>query len=319
MTVTDSLSELGQMSPEIDYSRLKFETIKVDLRGHIVIVKLNRPQARNSWNVLMQEEIVKIYGLLDEDNRIKAVILSSLPVGNSFCVGADLSQGDFSSRGSGSEGPEAIFLPEEHRDTGGKAALAVHRLRKLTIAAINGDAVGIGITMTLPFDLRIVWSSAKIGFIFAKRAISSEACSSYFLPRLIGYSKALELFLKAEIIPATHPSLKQLFCRLIDQQVDVLPTAISLAEKLCEENSILSIVSIKQLVWHAFPTPEQQYLLESELMARLGNSNDSKESVKAFRAKRKARFSSKVPQDLVIRPWWNLIDVRNRVEVKSKL
>ncbi|EGG00804.1 uncharacterized protein MELLADRAFT_117956 [Melampsora larici-populina 98AG31] len=306
-------------SSEVDYTTLGFQTIKIEIKGYIAIVYLNRPTSHNSWNVLMQEELVKVYGLIDEDNRIKVIILSSIPVGRHFCVGADLSNSDFSNRGQTNQNGNSKYEPEEHRDTGGKAALAIYRVRKLTIAAINGDAVGIGITMALAFDIRIVWSESKIGFIFAKRGIAPEACSSFFLPKLIGYSKALEIFLTAEIIPAHHASLKDLFYQLVENQNEVLPTALNLAERLCKNNSVISMVAIKQLVWHSYSTPEEQHLIESEFLVRLGNSPDSMESVKAFKEKRRTYYLSKVPDDLVIEPWWKNIDVRSRSECKPKL
>ncbi|KAH9822560.1 ClpP/crotonase-like domain-containing protein [Melampsora americana] len=304
---------------EIDYLTIQFQTIKIEIKSNqIIIIYLNRPTSHNSWNVLMQEELVRVYGLIDQDNRIKVVILSSVPVGRHFCVGADLSKGDFSNRGQINQKRNLKFDSKEYRDPGGKVALAIYRLRKLTIAAINGDAVGIGITMTLPFDIRIVWSNSKIGFLFAKRGITPEACSSFFLPKLIGVSKSLEIFLTADLIPAHHLSLQGLFYRLIEEQDQVLPTALELAERLCEDNSVVSMVMIKQLVWNSFSTAEEQHLIESEVFHKLGNSFDSQESVKAFKEKRKSKFLSNVPEHLIIKPWWRKIEVRSEVECKSK-
>lgn len=200
-----------------------------------------------------------------------------------------------------------------HRDGGGQAALAIYRCQKPVICAVNGHAVGIGITMTLPCDIRIAWEGAKIGFVFASRGIVPEATSSYFLPRLIGHSKALELFMTARVLPASNRSFEQLFSSLHPTPEATVAAGLALALEIAASGSALSHALTKALVWHGADSPEGQHLLDSRAMAVAGNSVDSKEGVKAFREKRAAKFSATLPRDLneisEVYPWW----------VKSKL
>ncbi|KAJ3286375.1 hypothetical protein HK104_009068 [Borealophlyctis nickersoniae] len=155
-----------------DYSKMGFTAIKVDLDGPVAIVTLNRPQYGNAWTHTMSQNLIKAYETLDLDDRVRVVVVTG--AGKAFCHGADFREGDFSNdRFDPSEAP----TEHNHRDDGGMVSLAVHRMKKVTIAAINGAAVGVGVTQVLPMDIRVAWKDAKVGFVFVRRGIVPEAVS----------------------------------------------------------------------------------------------------------------------------------------------
>jgi len=219
------------------------------------------------------------------DPSIRVIILTGDPAGKAFCAGADLNLGNFSSKPGKTE--------TETRDGGGRFALPVFRSRKITIAAINGSAAGIGITQTLPMDLRFAWKDAKIVLPFIRRGIVPEATSSYLLPQLIGRSRALAVFLQASSnLRASSPLLDGLFAQLLPTKEEVLPYALKVAHELAENVSPASVAYTKSLIFHAEDSPEKQHLLDSRAMHVLGDSDDCNEGVKAFLEKRKPNFQN---------------------------
>ncbi|KAJ3099090.1 hypothetical protein HDU97_003469 [Phlyctochytrium planicorne] len=300
-----------------------FKTIKVDVQKAVAVVTLDRPKAQNAFNAAMVIDLVKAFNALDADDHIKAIVLTG--ANDIFCAGADFREGDFSTNQK-TDAFADISIPtlHGHRDGGGVVSLAIHRCRKAVIAAINGHAIGVGITMTLACDVRMAWAGSKIGFVFVRRGICPEACSSYFLPRLIGHSRAMELILSGRIIPASSPSLNLLFSNVFEKKEDVLPAALALAHEIAENASAISIAVSKGLVWHGTDSAEEQHLLDSKAMYSLGNGLDSREGVLAFLEKRKATYPGVLSKDLPPNwPWWNPVDTRpNRLELaraKSKL
>jgi len=291
----DSCPALRSMS---SYSELVYDCIKVETSGHVGIVTLSRPEAHNAWTEHMRDELIDIYTKFEGDPNIRVSVLTGDPAGKVFCAGADLSLGDFSSQ----SGRNTPTTETQARDGGGRFALTTYKSRKITIAAINGSAAGVGITQTLPMDLRFAWADAKIVFPFTRRAIVPEATSTYFLPQLIGRSRALAILLQASPnLLASSPLLSGLFAHLLPNKEDVLPYALKVAHELAENTSPASVAFTKSLTLHAKDTPEEQHLFDSRAMHVLGNGHDGKEGVKAFLEKREPKFQNFDVGDL---PGW---------------
>ncbi|KAI8850306.1 peroxisomal enoyl-CoA-hydratase [Chytridium lagenaria] len=291
----------------MNYDKLGFSTLNVKVEQGIAVLTLDRPKAQNAFNAAMVRDLIKAFHALDIDDNVKVVVITG--ANNIFCAGADFRDGDFSADGMSKDEEESSPTFNGHRDGGGMVALAIHRCRKVTIGAINSHAIGVGITMTLAMDIRLAYAGAKIGFVFVRRGICPEACSSYFLPRLIGHSRAMELILTGRIIPASHPSLNLLFSEVFEKREDVLPAALALAKEIAANNSVISGAVSKALVWHGTGSAEEQHLLDSKAMFALGNGLDSKEGVKAFLEKRNPKFSGVVSKDLPPNwPWWTTVN-----------
>ncbi|PRP81683.1 enoyl-CoA hydratase/isomerase [Planoprotostelium fungivorum] len=296
-------------------SRLKEVKVKIDSDG-VALVTLDRPVGRNAWTLYTQDELIKVYTALEEDERVKVIVYTGGDNKNNiFCAGADLSMGDFSSESSGTK-----LTEREHRDGGGRFVTFVHnRVRKVTIAAINGHASGVGITQTLSMDIRLAWRDAKIVFPFVRRGIVPEATSSYLLPKLIGNSRALQIFLTGNVFKASDSIYNGLFFyEQPEKREDVLPRALALAREIATQTSAVSCYFAKSLVWHPADSIEGQHLLDSRAMFVLGDGKDSREGVKSFMEKRAPKFAATVNRDLPDWvPWWNHVDLS--VPNKSKL
>ena len=229
-----------------------------------------------------------------------------------FCAGADLDTG-LSCGGD---------TARTHRDGGGRVALAIHRCTKPVIAAINGSAVGVGITMTLPMNIRIVSEKAKIGFVFARRGIVMEAASSFFLPRLIGFSKAMHLITTGSVYPSTDPLFSELFSEILPPE-KVLPRALDLAQDIVKNTSAVSTHLMKDLMWRTPGTAEATHLLDSKILFELFDGKDKQEGVNSFMQKRDPKFKGNMVDNApAVWPWWEPVDTRvpESVETfKSKL
>lgn len=202
-------------------------------------------------------------------------------------------------------------------------ALAIHHCSKPTIAAINGPAVGIGIAMTLPAAIRLASSTAKVGFVFSRRGLVTEACSSYFLPRLIGLSRAMHLTATGSVYPASDPLLKDLFSEILPTPEATVSRALEMANDIAKNTSVVSTSLMKAMMHYGPNIPEGAHLLESRLLAGLFGSKDNDEGVKSFLAKRPPLFRGKMPDDAPgVYPWWEPVNVANTSkasETKSKL
>ncbi|KAI9343910.1 enoyl-CoA hydratase/isomerase family protein [Zopfochytrium polystomum] len=283
------------------YSGKTYETLTVDVRNNgVAILTLTRPDAQNSFNSTMCMELAEVFFAFDADDAVKVVVVTGH--GKYFCAGADLREGDFST--AKSDIPPHVRA-KQSRDGGGYVTLAIQQCRKVVIAAINGPAVGIGITMTLAMDIRLAWKDAKVGFVFARRGIVAEAGSNFYLPRLVGHSRALELVLSARVAPASHRSLDLLFSELVDNAADVLPKALALADEIAVNNSLVSCAMLKSLFWRGGSSPEEGHLLDSEAMFWMGNGKDAREGVISFIEKRRPDFPGRVTKDMPpMWPWW---------------
>jgi len=261
----------------------------------------------------MMLELEEAFGMFDIDDRVKCIVVTGQ--GRIFCAGADLEQGFVG-------GQEPI---NEHRDGGGRVTLAINSCRKPTIGALQGSAVGVGITMTLPMNIRVAYRAAKVGFVFARRGLIMEACSSFFLPRLIGHSRAMHLVTTGATYRADDKLFGTLFSELCDKPEDVLPKAIEIAEDVVKNTSVVSTYLMKELMYRDTGSPEGTHLLDSRVLYELLTSADNKEGVKSFLEKRPAQFSGTMENSApAAYPWWMPIDIIGRAKAdksctKSKL
>lgn len=270
----------------------------------VIILRLNRPNARHAYTDQMGASLVKAYGMLSEDPRVRAIVLTSADATNKFfCAGMDFNAGG-----------ERVEDPEVYRDSGGTVSVAMHRCHKPIVAAINGAAVGIGMTMTLPATVRVASKTAKCGFVFAQRGFCMEACSSFFLPRLVGTSKAMHLVSTGAVYPATHRLFDELFSEVVEPD-QVLPTAIKIAEGMAQNCSIVSTQVMKEMMYRGPKSPEEAHLLESKLFHSLTAPGvDSSEGVMSFLEKRPPKFTGTIENQRPYGyPWWSELDIKPKI------
>ncbi|CAK7205772.1 hypothetical protein SEUCBS139899_008551 [Sporothrix eucalyptigena] len=277
----------------------------------VVLVVLDRPQAKNAFSPDMARSLITAFGLLSRDNRVRCVVLTGSDKTNrTFCAGADLDIGF----------PTGRDTRTNHRDSGGSVSLAIHRCHKPVIAALNGSGVGVGITMTLPADIRVASNKGKYGFVFARRGLVMEACSSFFLPRLIGRSATVYLTTTGSALPASHKMLAPLFAEIVDPD-QVLPTSLRLAEDIAANTAPVSTRVMKDMVYSGPDTPEEAHLLESSLLFQRFQSRDLAEGIASFKEKRAPNFQGTMEEDGPIGwPWWDtrIVEKANEAE-KAKL
>ncbi|KAH7155568.1 ClpP/crotonase-like domain-containing protein [Dactylonectria estremocensis] len=272
----------------------------------VIIVKLHRPADRNAFTDEMAASIISAFGTLSADPRVKAVVLtSSDPANRFFCAGMDFNAAH-------GIGPSR----DAHRDSGGQVSLAIYRCAKPVIAAINGSAVGVGITLTLPANIRVASRDAKIGFVFGRRGFNMEACSSFFLPRLVGTSKALHLTTTGAVYQASHSLFDDLFTEIVAPD-EVLPTALKIAEECASSVSGVASRVMKDMIYRGSGSPEEAHLLESKVFYDLFNGPDSKEGIESFLQKRLPDFKATMENDAPSAyPWWTPVDIN---KPKSKI
>ncbi|TLD38707.1 enoyl-CoA hydratase/isomerase like protein [Venturia nashicola] len=197
--------------------------------------------------------------------------------------------------------------------------MAIHQCRKPTICALQGSAVGIGITMTLPMAIRVAYSKAKIGFVFARRGLVMEAASSYFLPKLVGLSRAMHLITTGATYPADHKLLDGLFSETVDTPEGVLPRAVEIAQEFTENCSSVSWALMRDMMWRGRRSAEEAHLLDSKIIYSLFDTKDNIEGVKSFLEKRKVNFQGNIADSAPSAyPWWEPINVVERAKVASK-
>lgn len=272
----------------------------------IITVILNRPRAANAFNIEMQTSLIHIFNLLSTDPRVKCIILTgSDPANKIFCAGMDLSAVSAKpvtvSQPLDAQGP---VTRDTHRDGGGRVSLAIFRCQKPVIAALNGSGVGVGITMTLPCAIRVTHAQAKFGFVFARRGLSLEGCSSFFLPRLVGTSRAVHLATTGAVYPATHPLLDGLFT-VVDEPAGVWPQAVEIAEDVVRNCSAVSTTVMRDMIYRTPASPEEAHLNESKVIFDLFRGKDFLEGVQSFLEKRDPKMEGVVPKDAPSAwPWW---------------
>ena len=288
-----------------------YSTIATELDGRLLEVRLNRPQKRNAFTVEMSDDLEDVFRVASQDDRVGAVILTG--TGPSFCVGMDLSVSGNVFGLNESLDPSLADIRQRFddpafvhgvRDTGGRVTLSIFACNKPVIAAVNGDAVGIGATMTLAADFRLCATTARFGFVFGRIGIVPEACSSWFLPRLVGIERALEWTLTADLVPAEEAQRAGLV-RAVVAGDELVPEARRLAHRLIDNRSAVAVAMTRQMIWRnsALPSPVDAHQIDSLVVHHLAK-RDGKEGVQAFLEKRPAKFTSKVSTDMPsIYPW----------------
>jgi len=287
---------------------MKFETILYEIEKNILTITLNRPDRLNAFNGQMMDDLIEAVKLAGEDDEVRVVIVTGS--GRGFCAGADLSSGaNTFNRDVRNNKGESTFRDEGIewiRDGGGRTTLAFYECSKPMIAAINGPAVGVGITMTLPMDIRLASDQAKIGFVFARRGLVPEAASSWFLPRIVGISKALEWTYSGKVFDAEE-ALSGGLIRSIHPGNSVYAEAVKIAEEIIQNTSPVSIAMTRHMLWKMLGAdhPMEAHKIDSRAIYELGRGKDVKEGVDSFLEKREAKFQSKVSKDMPpFYPWW---------------
>jgi len=277
-----------------------FEEIRYDVADGVATVTLNRPEKLNAVTSVLLREMIAALDQADADDAVRAVIVTG--AGRAFCAGADLSAGtqtfDRSKRADAGG---------EHRDGGGVVALRIYDMKKPVIAAINGPAVGFGVTMTLPMDIRIASSAARMGFVFARRGVVPEACSTWFLPRLVGIQRAAEWVFTGRVFGAEEALAGGLVSRVVEPS-SLLPTAIALAREIADNTSAVSVALARQMMWKLLGSdhPMEGHRLDSRGMDWTGRSADAREGIASFLEKRPPRFTLKPSRDMPpFYPWWS--------------
>ena len=265
-------------------------TILVATDDGVATITLNRPDVLNAYNYEMHDALLAALDEVDNNDDARAVVITG--AGRGFCAGMDLSAGKETFNRKGKTGID------EHRAGGGVLVQRIFKLRKPVIAAINGPATGVGLTMTLPCDIRIASNKAKMGFVFAQRGIAPDACSSWFAPRIVGIQQALKWFLSGKVFSADEALGGGLVSELLAPEA-VLPRAYEIARELTANTSAVSAAIVRRLLWRmqgAF-NPEDAFLLESKALFYMGSSADSKEGVQSFLDKRAPQFPMKISSD----------------------
>ena len=280
---------------------MSYEEIRYAVEDRIATITLDRPERMNAFTAKMCIELLRAFDEADADDDVRAVVVTG--AGRAFCAGADLGSGGdtFDSKAQGFQ--DTI---DTHRDGGGLVSLKIYSLKKPVIAAINGPAVGVGITMTLPMDIRIAATGAKMGFVFARRGIVPEAASSWFLPRLVGMERAAEWVYNGRVFDAAEAHEAKLVSRVVAPD-QVLPTALGLAREIADNTSAVSVALARQLMWRMLgaPSPLDAHKIDSKSIFFMGRSADAYEGVSAFLQKRPAKFTMRPSSDMPpFYPWW---------------
>ncbi len=270
---------------------MEYQHIRTELADNILTVTLNRPDRMNAFTLRMKDELVHVFGEADRDNQVRAVVVTG--AGRAFCAGMEMQPED-GGHVFGYDHAEGEEPPVETiRDSGGEVSLAIFNCRKPVIGALNGAAVGVGITMTLPMDFRLAAEGAKIGFVFTQRGLTPEACSTWFLPRAVGMQKALEWVYSGDIFLAEEGLEAGLF-RSLHGKEEVLDAALALARKLIAKSSPVSVALAKQMLWRnpTFDHPMQAHAVESRMIYRANEFWDGKDGFTAFLEKRDPVFDT---------------------------
>jgi enoyl-CoA hydratase/carnithine racemase len=290
---------------------MAYETIRYEVAERILTITLNRPDKLNAFNAMMQQEIIEAFDAADKDDDIRAIIVTG--AGRAFCAGADLSSGADTFDRDARQGPvkrlangKVDYSDQAVRDGGGQVTLRIFKCLKPVIAAVNGPAVGIGATMQLAMDIRIASEAARFGFVFSQRGIVPEAASSWFLPRIVGISQALEWCYTGRVFPAQEALAGRLVSKVVPSD-ELLPVARALAREIAEKTAPVSIALIRQMMWRMLGAddPMEAHKVDSRGIYARGRSDDVKEGVVSFLEKRPAQFKNKISADMPdYFPWW---------------
>lgn len=294
-----------------------FETIRYEVADGVLTLMLSRPDKLNAFTGRMAQELIEAADRFDADDAVRAVVVTG--AGRAFCAGADLSAGGatFDYAALGRDGPvrpdgSVDYAHPAVRDTGGLVTLRLFRCLKPLIAAINGPAVGIGATMTLPMDVRLAAEDARIGFVFARRGIVPEAASSWFLPRVVGVSRALEWSMTGRLVPAAEACAAGLV-RSVHPAAELLPAAYALAREIADNAAPVSVALTRQMMWRGLGMgdPMEAHRIDSRAVFARGRSGDAREGVASFLEKRPPSYPDRVSDGMPdFFPWWSEAEYR---------
>jgi len=279
----------------MDYREIRYEVAE-----GVATITLHRPEKLNAFTHVMRDELIEAFSRADEDDAVRAVIVTG--AGRAFCAGADLSAGPSTFDYARREGlDERTF-----RDGGGRVSLRLFEMKKPVIGAINGPAVGIGATMQLPMDFRLASSEARFGFVFTRRGIVPEACSSWFLPRLVGIAQALEWTLSGRVFGAEEALAGRLVSKVVAPG-ELIPAARAIAREIADNTAPVSVALARQMMWRMLGAdhPMEAHKVDSRGILHMGRSPDVAEGVASFKEKRKPKFGMRVSRDMPpFYPWW---------------
>ncbi len=281
----------------------EFQTLKLAIEDGIGILTLSRPDKMNTFNNIMRAELIAAFDHTDANDDIKAVIVTG--EGRAFCAGADLgTSGGDTFNYDKNAATDDIIVDGIRRDGGGRVVLRIYESVKPVIAAVNGAAVGVGATMQLPMDARLAVKGAKYGFVFSRRGITPEACSSWFLPRLVGPANALEWFYSGRVFLAEEAHEKGLVQSLHEPD-ELLPAAKALAHQMTDHSAPVSVAVARQMVYRMMGAehPMMAHRVDSRSIQWRGGSDDAKEGIAAFFEKRDPNYPNKVSEDLFELPF----------------
>ena len=283
------------------------QTLLYEVSDGIATITLNRPEKMNAFTTLMRDEVIAAFDETDADDAVRAVIVTG--AGKAFCAGADLSSGsktfDYAARGDASR--DELLVNDVYRDGGGLVTLRIFKSLKPVIGAINGAAVGIGMTMQLPMDIRLASTAARFGFVFARRGIVPEAASTWFMTRVLGMQTALEWCMTGRVFDAQE-ALARGLVRSVHAPEDLLPAARAIAREIVENTAPVSVALTRQMIWRMTGEshPMAAHQIDSRAIQARGQSADAKEGVSSFLAKRAAVYPNKVSTDMPdFFPWWD--------------
>lgn len=273
---------------------MNFEHIAYEVADRVATITLDRPEKLNAFTGTMMRELHEAFDLVDANDEVRAVIVTG--AGRAFCAGADLSAGanTFNDGEMSSDSGASV-----RRDGGGTVTLRIFSCNKPVIAAINGPAVGVGATMILPMDIRLASTSARFGFVFTRRGIVPEACSSWFLPRVVGISQAQEWVLTGRVFDADE-ALKHGLVRSVHEPDELLAAAHRIAREIADNTAPVSVALARQMMWRMLGAshPMEAHRVDSRGIQIRGRSKDVAEGVTSFLEKRAPRFVETVSQDL---------------------
>jgi len=281
---------------------VEYKNILLEQQDNIAVLSLNRPNKLNAFTFSMMEEMIAALDALDADDSVHALIITGK--GRAFCAGADLSSGQDTFNPSFDD--FAVQESDFRRDSGGILTLRMYKFLKPIVVACNGPAVGIGASMQLAADIRLASDQARFGFVFNNRGIVPDACSSWFLPKIVGISRALELTYSGRIIDAQEALQLNLVSSIHDSE-DLLSSAVDITKKMVQNSAPVSISLTRQMLWRSLESsgPYDAHVIESKAIDSRGASEDAKEGVSSFLGKRPAEFKNKVSSDMPeFFPWW---------------
>jgi len=291
---------------------MTYETLKYEVADKILTITLNRPDRLNAFTGQMMLDLIAAFDAADADDGVRAIVVTG--EGRGFCAGADLGAGadtfNYDERDRSDRAGGAVGAPD--RDGGGRVTLRMYDCIKPIIGAINGPAVGIGATMQLPMDVRIASDKARFGFVFSQRGICPEACSSWFLPRLVGISQALDWTISGRVFDAAE-ALKGGLVKEVVPHEQLLARAYELAHEYADRTSAVSVAMARQLMWKMLGAdhPMEAHKIDSRGIYELGKGNDVKEGVVSFLEKRAPNFTDSPTKDMPdFYPWWEERDYR---------